>query len=54
MTFLDNGEEKLKRKHQAIIKCLQKTKNEKKKRGFGFATQYQVHLRKIPCLVQHG
>jgi hypothetical protein len=33
MTFLDNGEEKLKRKHQAIIKCLQKTKNEKKKKG---------------------
>jgi hypothetical protein len=31
LTFLDNGEEKLKRKHQAIIKCLQKTKNEKKK-----------------------
>jgi hypothetical protein len=32
MTFLDNGEEKLK-KHEAIIKCLQKTKNEKTKKG---------------------
>jgi hypothetical protein len=54
MTFLDNGEEKLKRNHQAIIKCLQKNKKQKEKRGFGLATQYQVHLIKIPCLVQHG
>jgi hypothetical protein len=52
MMFLDNGEEKLKKKTSSYNQMF--AKKQKEKKGFGLAIQYQVHLREIPCLVQRG